>query len=260
MIRRALMILALLALSCPVQAQETRKATFIALWDLDSDTVLYPVLLGTDGNPFGDPMQVATLIETSGSSTTVTAVTALTVPFADLGVGDLIFVRTSATNTDIRSIVAKASGDSITINAAADWSAGAGFQFTWMDAVIGATVNDGWISTAGWNRIKVKVNYAQGDFATGLDVRWECRDRDLAAYEEIAYPDVAATCGDDGVVASGYCQFATAGAGTGLTLIIPGPWDECRVGMKRTGNDTSDAGAALESIAATISESKEGIR
>lgn len=256
MIRRFLGVL-VLTLACSVAfAQEQRTAQFSARWDVDSDTETFGVLTGMNGSAYGDPMHVGTLIETSGSSTTVTAVTASSAPFANLSVGDLIYVRTSPTNVDVRGITAKASSDSITIDAAADWSAGSGLPFHWRKFTTGTAATDGWVDTRGYADIQASVLYLQGDLATGLAARWWCRNNTDSTIAEVVYPNGSADCGDNATLASGFCQFATAGATASLTVIIPGRWDECRVGIKRNGADTSDAGANVESVTATITVGK----
>lgn len=92
-------------------------------YDIQSGTVVYPRLSA--------PRQGGGAIETSGSSTTVTAVVAGSLPFALLGVGDMIMIRGKDGVVSRRNITAKASGDSVTVNSAIDLTGG--FHFEWRD-------------------------------------------------------------------------------------------------------------------------------
>jgi len=241
-----------------VHAQEVRKATLFYQFDVDSNTVNYPLHTGLDNTPFSSDRTVTTAgakISTSGSVTTVTATTAGTLPFALLGVGDAIGVKIGGDAVPTyRLITAKASGDSITVNTAIDLSADAsGYFFTWRKYVGGTTATSGWFDVSGLSDINITVQYDQGDL-DALGVRWECRSQSLDTQPVYVHPGASTATGicGPGTASSTFCTFATAGAGQSLTVRDIGPWDECRIGLKFVTNDTSDAGAALEKVTATI--------
>lgn len=255
MVRRFLLLfLALLAV--PVSAQSVRVANYAARYDLDAAALTYCRVTGANGDPYaGVRSGGGKLIETSGSSTTVTAVTALSVPFANLGVDDIIFVRTSTTNVDMRVIAAKASGDSITIDTAVDWSAGDGFQFTWFDTVCGTAATDGWIDVSGLSGDKIiSISWDQGDLATGLLWQIECQTPGLDPRANKVYPGESADCGG-GTLTSGQCLIAVADMGTTaarVSVLIPEQEGSCRVGILRSGNDTADTTTNREQISIAV--------
>jgi hypothetical protein len=241
-----------------VQAQEVRKATLFYQFDVDSGTVNYPLHTGLDNTPFSSDRTVTAAgakISTAGSNTTVTATTALTVPFALLGVGDAIGVKIGGDATPTyRIITAKASGDSVTVNAAIDLSADAtGYFFTWRKYVGGTAATSGWFDVANLTDVSITVQYDQGDL-DALGVRWECRVQSLDTQPIYVHPGASTATGicGPGTASSTFCTFATAGAGQSLTVRDIGKYDECRIGLKFVTNDTSDAGAALEKVTATV--------
>jgi hypothetical protein len=232
------------------QAQEVRKATLFYQFDVDSGTVTYPLYTGQGNSPWNADNQGDAPISTVGSSTTVTATTANSLPFATLVVGDLINVTVGST-ASTRLITAKASGDSVTVNAAIDLSAQAtGYAFRWRKSVGGTAATSGWFDVAPLQSYTISVQYDQGDL-DALGIRWECRATSLDTQPVYVHPGAAGSCGG-GTLASGFCTFATAGANQGLAVVIAGNWDSCRVGLKFVTTDTSDAGAAVEKVTATI--------
>lgn len=243
-------LLALLAI--PAHAQEAKKATLFYQFDVDSGTVTYPLLNGTNNSPFGGDIPGGAPISTVASNTTVTATTALTVPFASLAVGDVLIVRIGPDAApSIRIITAKASGDSVTVNTAIDLSAAAaGYSFTWRQSVGGTAATSGWFDVSNVADATITVQYDQGDLDS-LGVRWECRQTSLDTQPTYVHPGAGGSCGP-GSSSGGFCTFPTAGAGITLAVVIAGKWDSCRVGVRFTTNDTSDAGAAVEKVTATI--------
>lgn len=82
---------------------------FYYAYDLASATYVYDRYLPEEHGTYG--------IETSGSSTTVTATSGT--PFAQVGVGDILILKTAnGETTTIRKVTAKASPTSITIDSA----------------------------------------------------------------------------------------------------------------------------------------------
>jgi hypothetical protein len=248
-------LLLFLLLAAPASAQ-VRSANFGVRYDLDDAALTYCRVTGVGGDPYGAARQVpGKLIETSGSSTTVTAVTAGALPFADLNVNDIIFVRTSTTNVDMRVVAAKADGDGITVDTAVDWSAGDGFQFTWYDTACGTAATDGWIDMSALSEDKtIEISWDQGDLATGLLWQIECLSGGLDPKPNKVYPGDSSDCGA-GALTSGQCLYAVAGVGTTATrdkIWLPEFESACRVGILRSGNDTSDTTTNREQVSMSV--------
>ncbi len=249
----------LLLIATPVAAQDVRTAQFATRYDLDAAALTYCVVSGASGNPFaGDRSGGGKLIETSGSSTTVTAFTAGALPFADLGVDDVIFVRTSSTNVDMRVVAAKASGDSITIDTAVDWSAGDGLPFTWRKTTCGTASTSGWIDMSALSDDKViTLQWDQGDLATGLLWQIECKTQGYDQRANKVYPGENADCGG-GTLTTGQCLIAVADVGTTparVSVWLPEYESACRVGILRSGNDTADTTTNREQVSISLAGS-----
>lgn len=240
MMRRAQLLLCL----CPTLAysQGLEERTFVRAYDLDSTTLIYCVSsqLNTGSGR----------IKTTGSSTTVTSVTAGESVFAPVGVGDTLTVMVSGVET-FRTVTAKASNTSVTIDSAANLdNAGQGYGWSYRDVTCGTTANDGWLNVAGFRDKVFTFEFNAGD-ADSIDIRWECKTSVPGANPVIVYPGKSDTCGG-GSLLTGYCNFPAAGVGitSRLALVVYEPWAFCRLGMKVKTTDASDAGAALESITA----------
>jgi len=249
--RLALAILALV-LSTSAAAQEDRTARWMTKYDLDANTFTYCVVLGKDGSPWGAPIAGPALIETSGSSTTVTAVTASSGPFTELAVKDIIMVKPSPASEawNVVTITAKASDDSITVDTAVDWSAGSGFSFQYLKTSCGTDANSGWIDVSGFVFKTMLMEWNQGDL-DALQARWECRASAIGSQPVVIYPGESDGCGG-GTLASGVCEFATAGETARLGIGDEFPWLECRIGVRYKTTDTADTGSNLESITASV--------
>lgn len=249
--RACFAFLILMMLPLTGSAQSVQKAYWASLWDVDSDSATYCVSLGQGNSPWGAAKPGAATIESSGSSTTWTAVTADTLPFRDLAAGDVIYAIPPGGGTIVtRLVTAKASGDSITVQTAADISAGDGYTFTFRTASCGTGITNGWIDVSNYSDLTGVIQYDQGDLATGLEAQIQCKQNSDNIVAVPLYPvEGNLGCGT-GTEASGYCLFATAPAS--LPFQITGRWDACRIGIRRSGADTSDAGANLESVTITL--------
>jgi len=130
---RTLGLIALVLLPSYAGAEET----FFRAYDIDETAYQY--------GKFGEWTEASPYrIETSGSSTTVTAVSGT--PFELLGVGDEIRVELSGVQTR-RVVTAKASSISITVNSAINLDVDGGYKFEWRDFAVGTAATDGWIAT-----------------------------------------------------------------------------------------------------------------
>lgn len=240
------LILALLVLAAaPAFAQQQETGIYNVKYDVDSTSLTYCTVTGQQGSPFGSPNVGPSRIQTSGSSTTVTEVTASSAPFTLLSVGDIIFVKrpgtTEAYTTDTAIITAKASGSSITIDSAVDWSAG--YAFTWLKTNCGTGATNGWIDVNGYSEKTFVVQWDQGDLDS-LDWLIECKSSAPGAQPVQVYPDNGG--------GAAYRNFAVAGHEARTAYITSYPWAACRVGFKAHASDASDAGANLEQFSASV--------
>lgn len=238
----ALLLLAPLALA--QQPGVHHSGNFAYNYDVASSSLTYCKLTGQRTDPFGSPFSVAIPIETSGSSTTVSAVTASSEPFAQLAVGDVILVTRDNNSRDIRVITAKASDDQVTVDTAVDWSDG--FPFSWLDLTCGTAATDGWIRVSDGGTVQLTVQYDAGDLDT-LDVAWFCKEGALGSSAIRVYPGPSSDCGD-GTLSGTVCTFATPGQG--LSVKIPNnAFAQCRIGLKYGSTD----GGTREQVTATVS-------
>jgi hypothetical protein len=241
-------LLALLLVVTPVFAQTGAqpKAVFVTAYELDATDPTYCVTTGKDGNPWNGAREGkgtgGSNIKTSGSSTTVTEVATDSLPFTLLSVGDQIFV-----NGNVRYITAKASGASITVNAAVNIeNSGAGYPFQWNKRSCGTTAADGWMSVAGTTEITVKIQVDQVVVTGGVNVTIQCRDNTHDTVPFTIYPDPNDTSTEE-------CHTLNFTAVAACAYIVPGSWDSCRVGVEiGTADDGDDLTTNAEDITATI--------
>jgi len=216
-------------------AQGQKVASFALIYDLDSVTTVYPRMLGQGGDPWGAPMPGSGRIKTVGSTTTVTEAVAGELPFTNLAVGDVLFVRYEGINY-LRAIAAKASGASITVDSAIDLSNNA--TFSWMKLEVGAAATNGWIELTDLSDKTLSVQYNIGDLTGGLDVIWECRTAGPNSAPIQVYPP------------TGVMTLAAPGSAIGTGLVVYEQWSACRIGLKANTADPGDPTA--ESITAHI--------
>jgi len=249
--RKFILALAVLALAVPALAQQptSRKADFAVRYDVASALKTYCVLGGRTGNPLESGTQVTTPVETAGLNITITAVTALSAPFTDVSVGDVLYFDIFGTLYP-RAVVTKADNDTVTVDQPIDLSAGAGYQFLYREPVCGTTDSFGWVNVGGYPVVNLTVDYKAGDLGT-LDVVFECRDSSTDGNIVQVYPGATSSCGF-GALSGDVCQFSTPGTLPVSTLsftVENNVFAACRVGLKW---GTSD-GAARESVNAFVS-------
>lgn len=273
-VQRLAILTLLLVLPAPLFAQSggsTTGANFSYRKDYDSTTLTFCKLVGQNSNPRGGPIAGTARIKTTGSSVTVTAVTAGQLPFAGLTVDDVVLVtRPGAAAADVRVIATKTDGDNITVDLAVDWSAGTtGFEFRWLDDQCGTTDNDGWIETAGMSSKNVSFMLEQiSGVGGGIDWDIECRDSGLLAAAGVGgtptpvvvHPGAAGSCAP-GTSAGGFCNFTVAGKVSGrVKIAIPQAvtCDAVRVGVKINTSDAAEPTEAdKERVTITLNVEKE---
>ena len=252
-----LVAVALAAAPIAVVAQPSRNIQRVYLtfqYDLDSTTAV--------AGSYSPASPIFTKISTSGSSTTVSAVTATSAPFNLVSVGDLIqFNLTSpgaagSAVTTTRRVTAKASADSITVDTAVNIPT-AGVTFTYLKFTSGA--NAGWVAL-GDNAQAFEV-YTQLDQlnvgANSIGFKLEGRYTDAANVVSSfnIWPGTNASTAkcESGTFSSGFCNYTTVGTippfvSAGLTHPM-----QVRMLMKiNTADDGGDTGVDAESITSIL--------
>lgn len=216
--------------------KKTASAYSFLRFDVDSDSYVYGKIIGTFGRAVDPaPISAQGKIQTSGSSVTVTATDAAnTAPFAEVAVGDIIVVDRGTGVTDVRAVATRTDADNITVDTAVNWSGG--FTFSYYKAVTGTAATVGWIDVSGADEVLVTVKWEQGDLATSLDYIVQGRDNSLNP-QPIDLQAASILLADVG----------TSDDGRVFHVLTEG-FSAIRVGLKRTGADTSDAGAAVEIV------------
>ena len=162
-------------------------------------------------------------IETSGSSTTVTAETVGDAPFTSVVAGDLLLI-TYGNATYQRRVATWVSATEITVDTAINTT---GATWSWYKAACGATAADGWIGATGAWAMTFQVAVTTIN-ATTIGYSVECRVGGLAAVALSA-----------STIATATTTSYTIGAGQGA-------WDECRLGLK-VNTDTG-----VQSVSASV--------
>jgi hypothetical protein len=166
----------------PVMAQVEDRSVLV---DYDLDATSYTYCL--HGNEQAGPASV----QTSGSSTTVTAVTGT--PFANLGVGD-VMSWTINSLPSYRIVSAKASSISLTVNSAITLT---GDAFRYRPLACGTGSGDGWFNTGdGYNVKTITIFIPQMDATGGVTASIECRNAGVQSQLETVNYAAATTNGD----------------------------------------------------------------
>lgn len=274
--KRILAVLALVLSAGPALAQTaapTAPANFSYRKDYDSTTLTFCKLVGQNSNPRGGTIAGTARIKTTGSSTSVTAVTAGQLPFAALAVDDVIVVTRPGSNAvDWRVIATKTDGDNITVDTAVNWDTTTGFEFRWLDDQCGTTDNDGWIDVQAGGMAAKNVTFMLEQVSGvtgGIDWDIECRGSGIEAAAGvggtptpvIVHPGAAGSCAP-GTSAGGFCNFTTAGKVSGRLKVAIPPHVTCdavRVGVKINTSDAAEpAESDKERLTITLTVEKEG--
>lgn len=227
---------------------EDATALYMYKYDVDSDSVSYCRLLGQQGSPFGGSIAGAGRITTVGASTTITSNTALDYSFAGVNVGDMLEIRTDPNTVYLRTVVTNADDDTVTVDSNVTLS-NVSYRFWRSECGTGAT--NGWIDLSGYSNRNITVQYDQGDLATSLDIQVQCKLNFPGSEPVQVFPVcTVASCGT-------YQAYTTPGIASRTSVEIPTPFGACRVGFKRTGADTSDAGANIEQVTIGLQAQKE---
>lgn len=180
-------------------------------------------------------------ITAAANSTTLAAVTGGTQPFANVAVGDIIYLQdpNQATKgqTLEKVVTARASADSITISSVISvLTTFTGNSFEFRKRQCGTTAAFGWFPVEGYRPVKFSVA-PNSIAATSVDIRVECRENgeDAQPYPVCtpATRDTAETC------TAGVVTVLAANAGfPGRKVFVIGvndQWKECRVGLGING-------------------------
>lgn len=228
--KKLALALLFLVLSSPALAQiVSSSARLTYAYDVASTSYIYCKYMGRGDDPFESPMPGPVRVKTTGSSTTVAEVVTDSAPFADVAVGDLLFINATANAAPLtRLVTARASAASITVDTALDISNGAGW--TWLKRSCGTAITDGWVNVAGFYNVTFSRTITTIN-ATSIQTQAECKLNDN--------PTVATAVSTDSSTATGAWSFT----------LPNGVWDACRLGIKVTG----DAGAQSTTSALAVS-------
>lgn len=250
--KKVIAVIAVLAASL-VLAQSPRKTqAVVANYDLDSTSDI--------SCAYGAERPVTQKIATSGSSTTVAAVTASTGPFTGVSVGDVIYALSTSGIREGRLVTARASADSITVDSAVNL--GTGVTFTTRQRSCGTAATDGWFYVNAGTVANITLQIDQLSLGSGaLAAKIECKYGDLEGIGASVnvWPgesSAAAQC-NGGSFSGGYCTFTTAGSGSRISFSTAGVTfpEQCRVVMKLTGTDDgSDTGADAEKVSVFLTQ------
>lgn len=172
--------------------------------------------------------------KTSGSSTTVSAVTAGDLPFAGIGAGSELHVNRDGEH-DVVYFTPDGGGDNDTgtVDAAVDWSTGpggsTGRHFRFRHFLSGTTAADGWIPCREYTGMKIQLIVHSFNAAS---VTFSIEGR-------VKFPQATPT-----VITTK--QFTATGSDFVDLQPLDAPWDEVRVGVIVAG----DTGANSVSVAA----------
>lgn len=184
--------------------------------------------------------QTTTPVTAAANSTTLAAVTSGTLPFANLAVGDIIYVQdpfqATRGNTLEKVITAKASGDSVTLSSVISvTTAFTGNSFEFRKRQCGTTAAFGWFPVEGYRPVKFSVA-SNTIGATSVDIRAECREQGEDAQP---YPVCASSVQAPNTCTSNVTTVLAASAGfAGRVYYIVGlndQWKECRIGLGING-------------------------
>lgn len=172
---------------------------------------------------FLDAQPLKGFADTSGSSTTTIALESTgagSTPFDQVGVGDVLFYVTSETNAGTyRTVTAKASSTSITVNSA--WDLGTGKALRHMPFRSGTGASDGWVYVGSMKNITIKYSLTTlGATTVRIVIQVKGGDIDSTAFD--LFDETASATGSD-------------------SFSIVEPWTWLRVGVEETVSTGTDA-------------------
>jgi hypothetical protein len=223
--KKIAMIVLLLFCALALYGDANTEQVVLSKYDVDGATYTYCAL--------GQPVVGTGRIETSGSNATVTAVSGIGNAFDNVAVGDEITATSIALTSSVTfTVIAKASGTSITADRPINIDVTDGCVFTFRTLSCGTTAADGWFKIdSGTNH--VAVIYRRGDLTGGVEVSLETRYR--ASY---GIPlQIQTTTITTPATSSSYASWALAENA-----------NDWRIGLKYNTADPSDATTDLDQV------------
>ena len=223
--KKLILILALVLLPLSAQAQLVRQTLF-ENYDLDATTLTYGVFAETWST------DETKLVNTSGSSTTITAVTAGQKPFNSVAAGDQIQFEFVDTGPAVRLVVSVAADkDSVVVDTAIT-IATAGKLFKYRKWYSGTVAASGWFGGGYCIDKALAVRVAQMNVTGTVDIQLECDIPGTGSAGINIYTKSYSAAGSDLIVVTEFCE-------------------RFRLGLKiSSADDGSDTGAAQEQISA----------
>jgi len=221
-------LLIAIAIARPASA-EVIVRTELFRYNLNTTTETFFVLGGSPGT-------AGTALIQATASTTVTAVSGS--PFTSVSVGDMLIISNSDGVEYEKSVIAKASGASITVSLPAVTLTSASFR--WRKLASGTADTNGGFPVGTFSGYTVQVSVDQLSLASGgIDIRLQCRTSPKASWAP-AYPATTPP------TAQVPFNVTAVGSYTMPTVAI---YDSCRVGLKLSGaDDATDTGTLAEYV------------
>jgi hypothetical protein len=230
-----LFFMALMSVQAMAQVANPASPTVLLQYDLDSTTEIFASL---DAAVVNDPVPVS-----AAGSVTLTGTNA----FANVAVGDYIKIYTPTANYE-RSVIARASANSITISGAAITVTNGTMQHRTLRSTATLISDVGSFDVSRYQGFTVQIDITQLSLVTpgtsSIDARILCRAganaQWLQQYPVLAPPTVAAS----------YVSSVAVG---GWAREITGRFSECRVGLKiNAADDAVDTLTAAEQVTVSV--------
>lgn len=226
----------------------TRSAptTLVANYNLAATSYTYSFFRGpntVNGSPLGYGVKSEHRVKTAaGAQTTVSTFTASAAPFAGLVAGDMLLFPNAPTVTPVtgptatntyplgrgqeRIITVATDDNNCDIHSAIDLSIDTtGYAFYWKKFKTGTGAEDGWFKTADFSGVQFNIQVTTLN-ATSIDYSIEGRNTG---------PNTAAQQLDVGSITS------SALGSNAHSFYLGVPYDQCRVGLKVTGDAGTQA-------------------
>lgn len=209
--------------SAPAQTNQT--VPLVSGYNVASTSYIYCVTADAAGRVWSGGEVGPGKLTTSGSSTTVTGVDSSADVFLSIAVGDELLINLDGV-MERRYVTARASADSITVNAAINLGDGrqgtAGYGFSWRRLTCSTDATHGWIPVRGLSEVTF-IFALETINATSIEAIIYCRHNSSNSVGVEAWSESYTAAGGDIVTLRGSPK-------DGIKF------DACRFGVKVTGD------------------------
>lgn len=193
----------------------------------------FPGPIGTNSGRWVDifgSIKVRKEVTTSGSASTTLTSLDTDAPFQNVGVGDILFIQQGDRYLQ-RRVTARASANSITLNASVNIADADLATFNYKKQFVLADPQDGWIPVEGWDALVFIFDVDVTANTGGVISNVECATLG-PTYEPLVQVDTATV--------------ASAAVGTDVSAIdlrLAPAYTHCRIGLEYVTTDDADAAA-----------------